>query len=272
MAENTEVSKAGPKYGLLDVVKGKAPTTTKSPDQMVFTWPDLVAIEFLAALAMMIILMVLAFASPAPLEEMASQSTTPNPMKAPWYFLGLQELLVYFDPWIAGVVLPVMIIVGLMMIPYLDNNPLGKGYYSYSQRKFAVWSFAFGSALWYITIIIGVYTRGLDWQWYWPWDDWTLHKSVATVKLVDLEILLAEKFGITQETGNVITYFITLGYYVVGMIVPVFLFKKFVKSLGWLRYALLSFMYVTMLGVPLKIFVRLVMNVKYVLITPYFKI
>ncbi len=272
MAENAQVSNVAPKYGLMDVVRGKAPTTEKSPDQMMFTWPHLVAIEFLAALAMTIILVLLSFFSHAPLEEMASPSTTPNPMKAPWYFLGLQELLVYFDPWIAGVVLPLMIMIGLMLIPYLDNNPLGKGYYSYSQRKFAVWSFAFGSALWYITIIIGVYTRGLDWQWYWPWDDWTLHKSVANVKLIDLEILLAEKFHIAQTTGNAISYLITGGYYALGMVIPFLIFRKFVKSLGLLRYSILSFMYVTMLGVPLKIFVRLVFNIKYVLITPFFKI
>ncbi len=67
-----------------------------------------------------------------------------NPSKAPWYFLGLQEMLVYFDPWMAGVVLPSLILVGLMAIPYMDANPLGNGYYTYKQRKFAILSFCFG--------------------------------------------------------------------------------------------------------------------------------
>jgi len=67
-----------------------------------------------------------------------------NPAKAPWYFLGLQEMLVYFDPWIAGVIMPTLIIVGLMVIPYIDANPLGNGYYTYKQRKFAIWTFLFG--------------------------------------------------------------------------------------------------------------------------------
>ena len=61
-----------------------------------------------------------------------------NPSKAPWYFLGLQEMLVYFDPWIAGVVMPSIIMIGLMVFPYVDSNPLGNGYYTYRQRRFAV--------------------------------------------------------------------------------------------------------------------------------------
>ena len=73
----------------------------------------------------------------APLEQPASSTTAPNPSKAPWYFLGLQEMLVYFDPWMAGVVLPSMIIVGLMAIPYIDTNKSGNGYFSYADRKFA---------------------------------------------------------------------------------------------------------------------------------------
>ena len=76
----------------------------------------------------------------APLEEPANPNLTMNPSKAPWYFLGLQEMLVYFDPWIAGVVMPTLIIVGLMVIPYIDTNPLGSGYYTWKQRKFSIWN------------------------------------------------------------------------------------------------------------------------------------
>ena len=80
----------------------------------------------------------------APLEEPANPTKTPNPSKAPWYFLGLQEILVYFDPWFAGVVLPGLIIVGLMVIPYIDVNPKGNGYYCFKERKFAISTFLFG--------------------------------------------------------------------------------------------------------------------------------
>jgi hypothetical protein len=183
----TPVSSTGPKkpYGLSELVKGPAPGATKPPEEMLFTWPHLVYIEFLAMLFATIVMIVLGLISGAPLEEAASADTTPNPMKAPWYFLGLQELLVFFDPWLAGVVLPGLIIVGLMVIPYIDINPKGIGQYNYRDRKFAVWTFSFGLALWYIFIVIGVYTRGLDWQWYWPWEtrDRAIHRESPDLRV-----------------------------------------------------------------------------------------
>ena len=101
----------------------------------VHVWPFLLRIEFLAAIIVTIILMIWSITLNAPLEEPANPNLTMNPAKAPWYFLGLQEMLVYFDPWIAGVVMPTLIIVGLMVIPYIDTNPLGSGYYTWKQRK-----------------------------------------------------------------------------------------------------------------------------------------
>ncbi|MGC3968100.1 MAG: hypothetical protein QM775_12235 [Pirellulales bacterium] len=78
-------------------------------------------------------MLVWALALQAPLEEPASSVKTPNPSKAPWYFLGLQEMLVYYDPWYAGVVLPSIVVFGLMAIPFLDFNKAGNGYYTISQ-------------------------------------------------------------------------------------------------------------------------------------------
>ena len=81
-------------------------------------------------------------------------------------------MLVYFDPWIAGVVMPTLIIVGLMVIPYIDANPLGNGYYTYKQRKFAIWTFIFGFiVLWVAMIVIGTFIRGPGWMWFWPGTD-----------------------------------------------------------------------------------------------------
>ena len=96
----------------------------------VHVWPYLLRIEFLAAIIVTVILMVWSITLNAPLEEPSNPTLTMNPSKAPWYFLGLQEMLVYFDPWMAGVVMPSLIIVGLMVIPYIDTNPLGNGYYT----------------------------------------------------------------------------------------------------------------------------------------------
>src|SRR5687767_6123801 len=135
-------------------------------------WPYLVRVEFLAAIIVTIILFVWSITLNAPLEEPANPNLTMNPSKAPWYFLGLQEMLVYFDPWIAGVMMPTLILIGLMIFPYVDANPLGSGYYSWKQRKVAVGCFLIGFATWVALIIIGTFMRGPGWVWFWPGQTW----------------------------------------------------------------------------------------------------
>src|SRR3954468_20965666 len=148
----------------------------------VHVWPYLLRIEFLAAIIVTVILMVWSIALNAPLEEPSNPTLTMNPSKAPWYFLGLQEMLVYFDPWIAGVVMPTLIIIGLMAIPYIDANPLGNGYYTYKQRKFAIWTFSVGFlGLWILMIVIGTFIRGPGWMWFWPTATWDAQRVEYTV-------------------------------------------------------------------------------------------
>ena len=155
-------------------------------EEKVHVWPYLVRLEFLCAIFVIVGLTVWSIIIDAPLEEAANPTKTPNPSKAPWYFLGLQDILVYFDPWFAGVVAPVLIIVGLMLIPYLDMNPKGNGYYTYHERKVAIWVYAFGFlVLWLALIIMGVFLRGPGWNLFMPWQYWDPHKVVALVS-VDL--------------------------------------------------------------------------------------
>ncbi len=256
---------------------------TRSPEDTVLVWPNLVYIELICMLFATAVLLLLSLVSPAPLEELASADTTPNPTKAPWYFLGLQELLVYFDPWLAGVVLPTMIIVGLIIIPYVDTNPNGKGYYTYSERKFSMLGFSYGLALWYILIVIGVWTRGLDWSWYWPWSDWHVHMSVTAVKLVDLELIFQNMLGLSPDpvltlgryaitVSNIMTWICFLGYYAIGFTLPFLLFRNFFNKLGIIRYNLVMLFFLSMNGVMLKMLLRLTFNIKYLVVTPWFKI
>jgi hypothetical protein len=127
-------------------------------DEKTLVWPDLVYIELISMVAVTALLIVWAIVLKAPLEEPANAAHTPNPSKAPWYFLGLQELLVYFDPWLAGVVLPGLILFGLIAIPYLDPNPEGVGYYTIKQRPFAYVVFQFGFlGLWISLILMGTF-------------------------------------------------------------------------------------------------------------------
>jgi len=153
-----------------------APLPGDQPTHKVEVWPNLVVREYVAAILCTIFLIVWSLLQNAPLEGLANPTVTPNPSKAPWYFAGLQELLVYFDPWLAGVVLPNLIIVGLMAIPYLDRDPRGVGYYSFRERPFASTVFLTGVTMWFGLIFIGWFLRGPNWAFYWPWEDWGVHK------------------------------------------------------------------------------------------------
>src|SRR5437016_2256198 len=165
-------------------------------DDKIHTWPHLVRNEFLISIGIILLLIVWSLLVDAPLEEPANPTRTPNPSKAPWYFLGLQEMLVFFDPWHAGVVLPTFIILGLMVIPYLDINPAGNGYYCWKDRKWEILTFILGfHILWVSLIIIGTFVRGPGWNWFWFWEKWDVHKVEALTN-VDLPFLL----GVRDET------------------------------------------------------------------------
>ena len=134
-------------------------------------WPDLVYIELICMVLITAGLIAWSLLLQAPLEQPANPVVTPNPAKAPWYFLGLQEMLVFFDASIAGVTLPVLIILGLCAIPYLDVNPRGNGYYTIAERKFAYVIFQFGFLqLWIFLILVGTFLRGPGWAFFGPFE------------------------------------------------------------------------------------------------------
>ena len=131
----------------------------------VHTWPHFLLEEFLAMLILFAGMLVFSSIINAPLRELANPNLTPNPSKAPWYFLGLQELLRYFHPMVAGIVIPTFILVGLAAVPYVDRNPSVKP----GDRKVAITMltllFMFGATL----TIIGSFFRGPGYNWVWPW-------------------------------------------------------------------------------------------------------
>src|SRR4051794_20868807 len=172
------------------LVVGGIPWEKTESDEKLFTWPDLVYTEMLCMILLTIVMIVWSVVLRAPLEEAANPTSSPNPAKAPWYFLGLQEMLVYFDPWLAGVVLPTLIIVGLMAIPYIDTNPKGNGYYSFRERKWEIGIFLYGFlVLWSFLIITGTFLRGPNWNFFGPYEYWDPNKLVPFVN-VDLSELV----------------------------------------------------------------------------------
>src|SRR5918992_958585 len=161
------------------IARGEGPIEKQESDR-VWVWPDLVYTELISLILCSVVLIVWSIVLEAPLEQPASQSATPNPSKAPWYFLGLQEMLVYFDPWLAGVVLPTFIIVGLIAIPYIDKNEKGNGYYTVAERKAEIVLFLFGFViLWCSLIVLGTFLRGPNWNFFGPFEYWDTHKLEA---------------------------------------------------------------------------------------------
>jgi len=241
----------------------------------VHVWPFLLRMEFLAAIIVTVILMTWSLTLDAPLEEPANPNLTMNPAKAPWYFLGLQEMLVYFDPWIAGVVMPTLIIVGLMVIPYIDENPLGAGYYTYKQRKSAILTFFFGFlGLWVAMVIIGTFIRGPGWMWFWPGETWDESKLVfeANRDLPDI-------FGITSMTGKTAfggmvigAYFLLAGLLVHKLITWTEFNRKIYKRMNLLQYLTMQFFLTSMLALPVKMAAKLVFRIKYVWVSPWFNV
>jgi hypothetical protein len=131
----------------------------------VHTWPHLLLEEFIAMAILFAGLLVFSSLINAPLRELANPNLTPNPSKAPWYFLGLQELLRYFHPMVAGIVIPTFILVGLAAVPYVDRNPSIKP----GDRKVAITLFTILFMFGAILTIIGSFFRGPGYNWVWPW-------------------------------------------------------------------------------------------------------
>ena len=156
-------------YGLMELVRGSCPTVDKGPYNFIFSWPHLLRAEVVAFLVMTVLVLGLALID-APLEEPANPSKPPNPSKAPWYFLGLQEMVAYSAFW-GGIGIPGLIVVGLGVIPYLDRNPQGEGYWFHRSRYMAIFLYTFFMTTMGILCIVGTYFRGANWGWIWPWTE-----------------------------------------------------------------------------------------------------
>ncbi len=155
------------RYRTLAVVKQEAITRVEKPlEDSVFVWPHLLVREFFAATAVMVMVTLLSIVIDAPLQDPANPNLTPNPAKAPWYFLGLQELLHYFPPTSAGVLVPGFTLAALAALPYLDRNPSR----AYSDRKVAIVTFTMFLVFWAVITLAGSFFRGPGWLWVWPWD------------------------------------------------------------------------------------------------------
>jgi Cytochrome b(C-terminal)/b6/petD len=237
----------------------------------------------------MIVLVVWGIVFKAPIEEPANPSRTPNPSKAPWYFLGLQEMLVYFDPWLAGVVLPSLIIVGLMAIPYLDTNPKGNGYFTFRERRVEITLFLFGFViLWVLLVMLGTFLRGPNWNFFGPYEYWDLHKLLAlnNVNLSEyvwVKMLHANISGMNMFVRELPGILLVLFY--VGVLPGLLAhsrrevklpggarfnlgLRKYYEKMGPWRYSVFVMLVLAMFSLPIKMVLRWLFNLKYIVALP----
>lgn len=257
-------------------VAAKLPLIEQEQDRRVMTWPNLVYIEFICLIAVTVFLIFWSIGFEAPLEDPANATLTPNPAKAPWYFLGLQEMLVYFDPWLAGVVYPGLIVAGLIALPYIDPNPKGNGYYTFKERKFVIGYYLFGFLIqWVLLIVLGTFMRGPGWSFFGPFQEWDAHKvepltninlsELLWVKFLNLglpkNILLRESVGIA----------LVLGY--LAALPPILaktLLKDLYAKLNPVRFHIACFLFLAMASLPIKMMLRWTINLKYLVAIPEF--
>jgi Cytochrome b(C-terminal)/b6/petD len=256
------------------IAEGKQLIEQEETAEKVLTWPDLVYTELICMVVLTVILIGWSMALQAPLEQPANPSSSPNPSKAPWYFLGLQEMLVYFDPWLAGVVFPGLIIVGLMAIPYIDTNPKGNGYFTLKERRWEITTFLFGFLiLWILLVILGTFLRGPNWNFFGPYEFWDIHKLEALVNVNLSEYIWVKGLGMGLPKNpfvrEIFGFIVVLGYF---LLIPPLLaktwLKRFYHTLGPIRFHVMTFLLLAMTALPIKMLLRWLFNLKYIIGIP----
>ncbi len=222
---------------------------------------------------------------PAPIEQPANPADSPNPSKAPWYFLGLQEMLVYFDPWLAGVVFPTLIVVGLMAIPYIDTNPKGNGYFTLKERKAEIAIFLYGFlVLWVLLVVSGTFLRGPNWNFFGPYEYWDQHRVEPLLNVHVSDFLWVRWLSMPHPSNPLVREFLGvflvlfyIGALPVLLAIPKEKFPKFLQwaslhryyeKMGAVRYYAGVMLVLLMLSLPIKMYLRWFFNLKYIVTFP----
>jgi len=267
-----------------------SPPLEQQHAERVLVWPDLVYIELIGMILVSVLLVVWSLSLQAPLEQPANPVVTPNPSKAPWYFVGLQELLVFSDAWWAGVLVPGLIVLGLAAIPYLDCNLQGNGYYTIRHRRFAYVVFMFGFLmLWILLILVGTFLRGPNWNFFGLYEVRDPHKllSVSNVKLSEYfwTALLGRAVPqVPEDSGGLVRLGLILWREIAGvLLVAVYLlglplllgctvFRRLRQQMGAARYALMIVLLLLMMTLPLKMILRWTFDLSYLLSIPEYSL
>jgi hypothetical protein len=181
---------------------------------------------------------------------------------------------VYFDPWLAGVVLPGFIIVGLIAIPYIDTNEKGNGYYTIADRKAEIVLFLFGFViLWCSLIVLGTFLRGPNWNFFGPFEYWDTHKleALTNVNLSEYIWVRALNTGLPSNwfVREIFGILFVLGYvFVLPVVLARNVFKTYYEKMGAPRYYVGAFLFLMMMSLPIKMLLRWIINLKYIVAIP----
>ncbi len=265
---------------------GGLPPREKEFCDKVLAWPDVVYLELIGLVVATTVLIVWSLLLRAPLQGPADPALTPNPSKAPWYFVGLQEMLVYFDPWLSGVTLPVLIVLGLMAIPYLDFSPKGSGYYTIRQRRFAYLTFQFGFLqLWILLILIGTFMRGPNWGFFGLYEarDPDTVVTLHNIKLSEYfwTVLLGRDLpqvaagsGVLGELAVILwrevagLVLVVLYFVVLPIVLAKTVFRRFYRQMGKGRYTIMVLLFLMMIMLPVKMILHWTLHLSYIVSIP----
>lgn len=236
--------------------------------KLVDTWPHLLKRELIALLTVLLVLTWWAMALQIPLGTRADPRFTPTVAKAPWFFVGIQEMLQYFDAWLAGVVLPLLVIIGLCALPYIDNSEEQSGRYTLRRRPLALVVTGALMVLWLLPMIVGQLFRSEQWTLQPAWRAPPVELAPALAP-----VALAEKLGLGSVGGQLLGGLLCLGPFAA---LPVSWFwlkrKRWAADMGRGRVMLAGVFLLCLVGVAVKVTLQLCLDVRYLWVTPWFRI
>lgn len=256
-------------WGLLQARRAESEgSRAEEKSELVTTWPHLVRRELLVAMGVLLVLSWWAIGLEVPLGPPADPAVTPSVAKAPWFFVGVQELLQYFDAWLAGAVLPLLFVFGLCALPYLDREPWGAGRYGFRGRR--VMQLTLGALLlfWFLPMVVGQFFRGAEWSLQPAWRPAPIDAAPPTAARS-----LAELLGLGSVRAQLLGALVCLGpFLALTLAWPHYRRRDWAARLGLARYLVAGALLLAMLGVVIKVAVVLALDVRYLWVTPWFRI
>jgi hypothetical protein len=241
--------------------------------QLVSTWPSLLRLELLAAMVTMLVVTWWAIGLQVPLGPQADPSITPTVAKAPWFFIGIQEMLQYFDAWLAGVILPLLSVVGLCALPYLDVSDAGSGRYTWRNRPLALAVIVGLLLIWLVPALVGQLWRGENWELAAAW------RSIPPTQLkpAPLEasrLSLAGALGLHGALEHVVGCVACLGPFAALALLGPRLARgrPRLEEMGRGRVFFAGALVLVMLGVLVKVALHVTLGLHYLWVTPWFRI